>query len=114
MPDSQAFTQSLELARTGSDYDAALNDARRELQWLRDQYASSALELLGLPRRTDDLAAADALVPKFLENSTDIVVLGIGGSSLGGRALAELRPHGAGPRIAFTDNPDPFSYGEAL
>jgi glucose-6-phosphate isomerase len=117
MPES-LFSVSLDLAFGGplqrAAYDTALKDAKAQLAWLRDQHSSKSLELLGLPKRTDDLNAASALVPKFLENTTDIVVLGIGGSSLGGRALAELRAHGAKPNIVFYDNPDPFSYADAL
>ncbi|HEX2591497.1 MAG TPA: hypothetical protein VHL34_08370, partial [Rhizomicrobium sp.] len=118
MSESLPFSVSLDLAFGGalsrSAYDTALKDARSQLQWLRDQHEAGALELLALPKRTDDLAAAEAIAPKFLENTTDIVVLGIGGSSLGGQALAELRPRGATPRVIFTDNPDPYSYTEAL
>jgi glucose-6-phosphate isomerase len=118
MSESLPFSVSLDLAFGGalsrSAYDTALKDARSQLQWLRDQHEAGALELLALPKRTDDLAAAEAIAPKFLENTTDIVVLGIGGSSLGGQALAELRPRGATPRVIFTDNPDPYSYTDAL
>ncbi len=114
MPESTPFTVSLDLALLGPTRDTVLKSAAAQLQWLRDQHAAGSLELLGLPKRADDLDAAEALVPKFLENTTDIVVLGIGGSSLGGRALAELRPLGASPRVVFYDNPDPFSYAAAL
>src|SRR5690348_13808443 len=110
MSESSLFSTSLGLAFGGvlprAAYDAALKDAKAQLQWLRDQHKSKSLELLCLPKRTDDLDAAAAVVPKFLENTTDIVVLGIGGSSLGGRALAELRAHGQTPRLVFYDNPD--------
>jgi glucose-6-phosphate isomerase len=111
MPESLPFSVSHDLAPVDT---ASLKEAVAQLQWLRDQKQAGTLELLGLPQRTDDLDAARALVPTFLENTSDIVVLGIGGSSLGGRALAELRPHGAAPRIVFYDNPDPFSYADAL
>jgi glucose-6-phosphate isomerase len=118
MSESPLFTVSLDLAFGAAlprdAYDGALLQAQSQLKWLREQRASSALELLDLPRRRDDIDAAEVLVPRFRENTTDIVVLGIGGSSLGGRALAELRPPDSSPRIVFYDNPDPFSYAAAL
>ncbi|HEY1707588.1 MAG TPA: hypothetical protein VGG10_04945 [Rhizomicrobium sp.] len=118
MPESSQFSVSLDLAFGGAlpraDYDAALKKAKAQLPWLREQHKSGGIELLSLPARTDDLDAAAALVPKFLENTTDILVLGIGGSSLGGQALAMLRRHGQSPRVMFYDNPDPYTYADAL
>src|SRR5207244_3191471 len=54
--------------------------------------------------------------------ATDIVILGTGGSSLGGRTLAQLAGHGVpglgvlrdGPRLHFMDNLDPDTYGALL
>ena len=50
-------------------------------------------------------------------NTSDVAVLGIGGSSLGGQALAELlpvRPSAPKPRLTFFDNADPFTFAAAL
>jgi glucose-6-phosphate isomerase len=115
MSQESLFHVSLELALEGKGaiarpaYDAALKEADGALNWLKQQ----KLELFSIASRNDDLAAAAALVPAFREGATDIAVLGIGGSSLGGQALKALAPH-ASPRVVFFDNPDPFSWADVL
>ncbi len=114
-----AFSISLDLALSGkgavarADYDAALEAARGHLEAL---LKDKSVELLSVPARTDDLDAAREVAAKLLENTSEVAVLGIGGSSLGGQALkAALEVHGrAGPRVSFHDNPDPFSWAEHL
>ena len=120
---SLPFTISLDLALSGkgavarADYDAALAATAPHLAWLREAREKKSLELLGIPSRTDDLVAAREVAAKLLENNTsEIAVLGIGGSSLGGQALkAALESHDrTSPRVSFHDNPDPFSWAETL
>lgn len=96
--------------------DRALADAEKPLAWLREAHAKSTLELLHVPERRDDIAAARAAAEAWRDNTSDIAVLGIGGSSLGGQALAELIPFGAErkPRVTFFDNADPFTFAAAL
>ncbi len=116
------FEISLDLARSGKGavsrdrYDAALKAVTPHLAWLRDAKAKRSLELLGVPERTDDIEAAQKVAETFCQNTTDIAVLGIGGSSLGGQALkAALESHDrTGPRVVFHDNPDPFAWKEYL
>jgi glucose-6-phosphate isomerase len=116
------FEVSLELALSGKGavarerYDAALKAVAPHLTWLRDAKEKKSLELLGVPERTDDLDAAHAVAEVFSKNTTDIAVLGIGGSSLGGQALkASLESHDrGGARVTFHDNPDPFAWNEYL
>jgi glucose-6-phosphate isomerase len=114
-----AFSISLDLALSGkgavvrADYDAALEAARKHLDALMKD---KSIELLSVPARTDDLDVAREVAVKLLENTSEIAVLGIGGSSLGGQALkAALEAHDrTGPRVSFHDNPDPFSWAEHL
>ncbi|HVZ90934.1 MAG TPA: hypothetical protein VG843_04730 [Rhizomicrobium sp.] len=116
------FSISLELALTGrgatprADFDAALAACSPHLAWLREAREKKTLELLDVPSRSDDLDAARALAESFSKDTSEIAVLGIGGSSLGGQALkAALEPHGRkGPRVSFHDNPDPFAWEEFL
>jgi len=118
MPDSKnsplAFSLDLALSGKGavprSDYDKALADAGKALDWLRGQRGS--LELLGIPSRKDDLKAATKLAGGIKSMKT-VAVLGIGGSSLGGQALTALRKK-TSPWVEFHDNPDPFSWDAAL
>jgi glucose-6-phosphate isomerase len=117
---SPAFAISLDLALAGPGacsrpaYDSALRDADTALAWLRAQRRDSALELLGVPARRDDLAAAQSIADAYCKDTSDIVVLGIGGSSLGGQALQALQPGANGARVSFHDNPDPRSWTDAL
>ncbi len=79
---------------------------------------------LALPRRTDYRDDVKALVAKHRPGTTDLVVLGIGGSALGSIALqAALNPltynlepgRGPGsPRLFVLDNVDPDLIGETL
>jgi glucose-6-phosphate isomerase len=119
--ESLPFEVSLDLALGGKGavtrnrYDDALNRAGKALGWLRRSRDDGSIELFSIPSRTDDIALAREAAEKFTNNTTDIAVLGIGGSSLGGKALQALRPAGAkSPRVEFFDNPDPASWAEAL
>src|SRR5271156_3674698 len=110
------FTVSLDLASgaTGAvSYANALADAEGALAWLRDAYATKSLELLRVPERSDDIEAARAAAEKWRSNTTDVAVLGIGGSSLGGQALIAFGT-GQTPRVTFFDNADPFTFAAAL
>lgn len=110
------FTASLELCAGVTGFDSALAQAESALAWLREAHAKGTLELLQVPSRRDDIAAARAAAAAWAGNTTDIAVIGIGGSSLGGRALAEMIPFGdaRSPRVTFFDNADPFTFAAAL
>jgi glucose-6-phosphate isomerase len=120
--DSPTFAVSLELALEGQGapdaaaLDAAYKKAEEALAWLRAQHAKTSLEILEIPARRSDIAAAREAVDAFSKNTTDVAVFGIGGSSLGGQALADLVPFGSErtPRVTFFDNVDPFTFDAAL
>ncbi len=125
------FQQNIESARaekigTHGVAKAALDDAlaRAEaaLDWVRDAHAKSSLPLLRLPAKTDDLDEISKAAARLRAGATDVVVLGTGGSSLGGQTLAQLADVGvrgieafrAPPRMHFMDNLDPATYGALL
>src|SRR5689334_19053562 len=119
--ESLPFAVSLELALGGPGacprpaFDSALALAESELSWLREQHKARSLELLDVPSRSDDLAAAQSVVDAYCKDTSDVAVLGIGGSSLGGQALKALEAAGRkGPRVTFHDNPDPESWRAAM
>jgi glucose-6-phosphate isomerase len=105
---------------------AALNDALKRstgtLDWLRARHADKGLRLLALPGQTDDLTAIAETATRLRRGATDIVILGVGGSSLGGQTLSQLAGHAVagvgalrgGPRLHFMDNLDPRTFGELL
>jgi len=83
----------------------------RPRAWRRD----GGLPLLALPDARDDLAALAPVAARYRDSFDDVVVLGTGGSSLGGRALYTLTDCGWGPplgipRLHFMDNVDPHSF----
>jgi glucose-6-phosphate isomerase len=74
--------------------------------------ADGSLAFLAAPRRSDDLAACGEVSRSFRDHCSEVLVLGTGGSSLGGRSLAALADRGfgpaaGGPRLRFLDTVDP-------
>ncbi|HEY1311504.1 MAG TPA: glucose-6-phosphate isomerase [Pseudolabrys sp.] len=104
----------------------ALNDAlaRAEgaLETLRARHADGSLPLLHLPKTHDDLTAIRDTAGRLAQGATEIVLLGTGGSSLGGQTLAQLVGHavpGVGslrqpPRLHFMDNLDAGTFETLL
>jgi glucose-6-phosphate isomerase len=82
---------------------------------LRKAHDDGSMELLRVPAWRDDIAQAQGVCEAFCKDTSEIAVLGIGGSSLGGQALAQLRAADfKGPHVSFFDNPDPFTFDAAL
>jgi glucose-6-phosphate isomerase len=116
-----ALNQSIEHARPAG-FDAALARTTEALAWLRDRHADGGLKLLRLPEKRDDIAEILGYAALLRDGTSDVVLLGTGGSSLGGQTLAQLAGHavpGVGalrspPRLHFMDNLDPDSYGALL
>jgi len=67
-----------------------------------------ATPLFALPTRTDDLAEIEKVATHINGNFSTLVVAGMGGSSLGGETLSNLREPG-GVALHFLDNIDPHS-----
>ncbi|MEI9805921.1 MAG: hypothetical protein WDN48_18000 [Pseudolabrys sp.] len=72
------------------DLSATLARAERALDWLRARYADGGLPLLRLAGKHDDLHPIKAEARRLADGATDIVLLGTGGSSLGGQTLTQL------------------------
>jgi glucose-6-phosphate isomerase len=125
------FQQSIDLALsdhigpsgvTRENYAGALIRTAEALDWLNARHADGGLPLLRLPGTTGDLDGIREIARRIANGATDVVILGTGGSSLGGQALLQLAGHavpGAGqpngrPRLHFMDNLDPQSFGELL
>lgn len=82
---------------------------------LRHWHKEGSLPLLRLPAREDDLPALEVIAADCRARFDDVIVLGTGGSSLGGRTLYRLADPGFGPpdgtpRLHFMDNVDPASF----
>ncbi|MEE8203369.1 MAG: glucose-6-phosphate isomerase [Alphaproteobacteria bacterium] len=104
---------------SGDAFAKTLADAAPALESLRARHADGTLPILRLPALRDDLDALADVAKRLSERFDDVVVLGTGGSSLGGQALAALadagysRPRGT-PRLHFIDNIDPHSIARLL
>ncbi len=101
-------------------YEKALADAEPALAWLRGAYEKKTLALLRVPERKDDLSAVRDIAAKLLDNTTDLFIFGIGGSSLGAQAIAQLTGWGTqahvqpGLRVYIVDNLDAQTMQAAL
>jgi glucose-6-phosphate isomerase len=93
------IAQSIESAReehigsngiNARELDAALIRAEGALDWLRARHADRSLPLLRLPEARSDLENIRDTARQLADRATDIVILGTGGSSLGGQTLAQL------------------------
>ncbi|GAA6157770.1 glucose-6-phosphate isomerase [Pyruvatibacter sp. HU-CL02332] len=105
---------------TQAQYDAHLAATGPALESLRRQHADSTLPLLHLPKRRDDIVEMERIAAHLKKDATDIVVLGIGGSSLGAKAVAQLAYDATPaqsqtePRVHFFENLDPHTFERAL
>jgi glucose-6-phosphate isomerase len=86
-----------------------------ELARVRAMRDEGTLPLLALPGRRDDLPPLEALAVRMRKKTGDVLVLGTGGSSLGGQTINALADQGFGPpkgtpRLRFLDNIDPATF----
>jgi len=126
-----SIVQSIESARQehvgphgiGADaLKSALARAESSLDWLRARHADGRLPLLRLPETRSDLETIRDTARQLADRATDIVILGTGGSSLGGQTLAQLAGFAvagvgalrAPPQLHFIDNLDPDSFQTLL
>ncbi|HEU0060213.1 MAG TPA: glucose-6-phosphate isomerase, partial [Hyphomicrobiaceae bacterium] len=101
-----------------------LNKLAEPLAELKTRYHDRTLDLLRIAEDTADLEAAEQAYAKLVAGARAIVFFGIGGSSLGGQALAQLggwsipgtadAAQKARPRTRFYDNLDAHTLGAAL
>ncbi len=114
LPYRQDLSRCAAVAGT-ADFEQALAAAGEGLAALRRAYDEGSLPLLRLPEARGDLAMIEARAEHHREHADDVVVLGTGGSSLGGQALYALAdsgfgPSGDSPRLHFLDNIDPHTF----
>lgn len=124
------YTQDVEACIEGavsgglaqSDLDSRLERAEAALEKIRADHKSEALPLYQLPNKRDDLDACRDLADYVCKDTSDLLVLGVGGSNLGAQALAQLVGFGTpgfswepgAPRVHFFDNLDAQTFVEAL
>ena len=94
-----------------------------ELQGLaahQARYAAAPLPHMQLAAQQHDIAAMHDMAGQLADGAARIVLLGTGGSSLGGQVLAQINGWGTiagqaqGPHLVFVDNLDADSYTRLL
>jgi len=80
---------------------------------LKYQHQKGVLPFLTVPYKSDDLHSLQEIALYFQQSFSDVLILGTGGSSLGGQALCALRVTTT-PRLHFLDNIDPFSFNQLM
>ena len=103
-------------------FDGAHARARAAAARLNETHAAGDLMLTRLLSERDDLKALKAFATNLAEGTTDIVILGIGGSSLGAQTLAQLsgwglpgyQPPETHPTLHLPENLDPLTFDRLL
>ena len=101
---------------------AALADALARTADTLAGLRKQTLPLLQLPQKRDDIGDIVAAAARLTAAASDIVLLGTGGSSLGGQTLAQLAGYAVpglgllreGVRLHFIDNLDPDTFAGIL
>ena len=100
---------------TYDQYAGTLAQTGAVLDVLSQAYADKSLPLLHLAEAKADLQSIKPLVMRWRQDFDDVVILGTGGSSLGGQAVCALAdvgfgPRAGAPRLHFIDNIDPYTF----
>src|SRR5262245_8430614 len=103
-------------------YDKRLAEAQAALGHWRAASDAHFAAVRRSVETSDDLTVARDIANHLLKNTTDIVLLGIGGSSLGAQALAQIAfwrtaaytPRDGAPRLHVCDNLDGATFARVL
>ncbi|MCZ6496147.1 MAG: glucose-6-phosphate isomerase [Alphaproteobacteria bacterium] len=93
---------------------AALEALVPALDRLRAACDGGTLPMITIAGHTDDLAAITETAARLAARCADVLVLGTGGSSLGGRCFCALGRDPTAPRLHFFENVDPDGFEDAL
>lgn len=83
---------------------------KKTLHKLQKAYENDTLPILKLPYLQKDIANLRDLVLKIQDDFSDTVILGTGGSSLGGQTFYALARPDLDHRLHFVDNIDPHTF----
>ena len=100
-------------------YEIILAKTKSAIDFLRSGQADDSLPFLFYSEANDDFEHLWDVVSSYQENFDDVVILGTGGSSLGGRTLvsiadSQINGHRKKPKLHFFDNIDPHSLDNLL
>jgi glucose-6-phosphate isomerase len=106
-----------------SEVEAQLEPTSQAVRSVLAKADGGELGFFALPSQRDTLTEIDSVASRLPSGFTDVLVLGIGGSSLGTRAVLEaLRPPAiagrallaGGPAVHLPDNSDPWIFAHLL
>ena len=97
------------------DFNNSLEKTRPSLVSIKNSYENATLPLLQFPEAVDDLASLAEIAQRCRDSFKDVIILGTGGSSLGGRCLYAMvdqinLQNAEVPILHFMDNVDPHSF----
>ncbi len=98
---------------TRGEVEALAGRAAECARALQARRAAGELPVFDLPQQTDTVREITALARQVREEVDALVVLGIGGSALGSRAILQALADG-NKRVEVADNVDPWSFGTLL
>jgi glucose-6-phosphate isomerase len=98
---------------TAADLDAVRERAAEAVRSLAAKRAAGELPMFDLAQHPEALGRITALAREVRDEIDTLVVLGIGGSALGSRAILEALAEGP-QKVVVADNVDPWSFGVLL
>ena len=97
-------------------FTASLLKAQDGVTWIRSAYENRQWPLLLLPEERSDLESLTSIADLIKQQSQTVLVLGAGGSSLGGQTLQGLAAldEAYSPQVIFMENLDGHSFTQRL
>ena len=102
-------------------FDAPVNSKlRKKLEYILPSFIEEAIDpekpMLSLPAMIEDLTEIEGHAERISSVNTDVLVLGVGGSSLGGQALIQACGSYINnrPNVIFADNLSPLGFPYSL
>src|SRR5260221_70904 len=92
------FTQDLSLAtgataankRLAEAYEKRVHETHKALDWVANSPDRSLAAIKASLNETSNIAAVREVAAHLANNTSDLIVLGVGGSSLGAQALGQI------------------------
>ena len=101
---------------TDADFETFLHQAAKGVDWIRQAHSKREWPVLVLPEERRDLDSLADIADLVRDQSKTVIILGMGGSSLGGQTLQGLAalPENGGPHVIFMENLDGHTFTERL
>src|SRR5262245_43917235 len=108
--------------RLADAYETRVHETHKALDWLAGSPDRSVQAIKTALNEESDIAAAREVANHLSNNTSDLIVLGVGGSSLGAQALGQIAywgtqayaPRQGSPRVRFVDNLDGATFATML